>query len=97
MSNMKDVYTGAFGKVNTPKEQFQIMNENYGRMCLEFAGICRRYRLMLDEKFKEIVRLRDEVINHQNTISAQNRQIRTLQKENAKLKKALQQNKKGKR
>ncbi|MCR5539211.1 MAG: hypothetical protein K6F71_00035 [Ruminococcus sp.] len=93
---MKDVYTGAFGKVNTPKERFEIMNENYGKICLEFAGICRRYRLMLDEKFKEIVRLREEVINHQNTISAQNRQIKTLQKENAKLKKALQ-NKKGKK
>lgn len=96
MSDMKDVYTGAFGKVNTPKERFEIMNENYGKICLEFAGICRRYRLMLDEKFKEIVRLREEVINHQNTISAQNRQIRTLQKENAKLKKALQ-NKKSKK
>ncbi|WP_296790172.1 guided entry of tail-anchored proteins factor 1 [Ruminococcus sp.] len=96
MSDMKDVYTGAFGKVNTPKERFEIMNENYGKICLEFAGICRRYRLMLDEKFKEIVRLREEVINHQNTISAQNRQIKTLQKENAKLKKALQ-NKKGKK
>lgn len=96
MCDMKDVYTGAFGKVNTPKERFEIMNENYGKICLEFAGICRRYRLMLDEKFKEIVRLREEVINHQNTISAQNRQIRTLQKENAKLKKALQ-NKKSKK
>lgn len=96
MGDMKDVYTGAFGKVNTPKEQYQIMNENYGKICLEFAGICRRYRLMLDEKFKEIVRLREEIINHQNTISAQNRQIKNLQKENAKLKKALQ-SKKGKR
>ncbi len=96
MGDMKDVYTGAFGKVNTPKEQHEIMSENYGKMCLEYAGICRRYRLMLDEKFKEIVRLREEVINHQNTISAQNRQIKNLQKENAKLKKALQ-SKKGKR
>jgi predicted nuclease with TOPRIM domain len=49
---------------------------------------------MLDEKFKEIVRLRDEVIKHQNTISAQNQQIRNLQKDNSKLKKALQKQKK---
>ena len=94
MSDMKNVYTGAFGKVNSPKEQHQIMNENYSKICLEFAGICRRYRLMLDEKFKEIVRLRDELIQHKNTISAQSRQIRNLQKENSKLKKALQKQKK---
>ena len=96
MSDMKDVYTGAFGKVNTPKERFEIMNENYGKICLEFAGICRRYRLMLDDKFKEIFMLREELINHQNTISAQNRQIRNLQKENTRLKKAIQ-NRKNKR
>jgi predicted nuclease with TOPRIM domain len=66
----------------------------YAWNMLEYAGICRRYRLMLDEKFKEIVRLRDEVIKHQNTISAQNQQIRNLQKDNSKLKKALQKQKK---
>ena len=38
MSDMKNVYTGAFGKVNSPKEQYQIMNENYSKICLEFAG-----------------------------------------------------------
>ena len=54
LSDMKNVHTGPFGKVNSPKEQYQIMNENYSKICLEFAGICRRYRLMLDEKFKEI-------------------------------------------
>jgi len=93
MSDMKDVYTGAFGKVNTPKEQHEIMSENYGKMCLEYAGICRRYRLMLDEKNKDIVRLREEVMKHQDTISAQDRQIRNLEKEITRLKKSLQKQK----
>ena len=93
MSDLKDVYSGSFGKVNTPKEQHEIMSENYGKLCLEYAGICRRYRLMLDDKNKDILRLREELINHQNTISAQNRQIRSLQKETGKLKKTLQSRK----
>lgn len=93
MGDMKDVYTGAFGKVNTLKEQHEIMSENYGKMCLEYAGICRRYRLMLDEKNKDIVRLREEVMKHQDTISAQNRQIRNLEKEITRLKKSLQKQK----
>lgn len=79
MSDMKNVYTGAFGKVNTPREQFEIMSENYSGMCLEYAGICRRYRSMLDDKDRDNVKLREELIKLQNTISDLNRQIRSLQ------------------
>lgn len=90
MNEFKNIYTNAFGKVYTPKEQHEIMCENYGKMCLEYAGVCRRYRAMLDDKDKENVRLKEELANYQNMLFSKERQIRALQEELAKLKELLQ-------
>ena len=87
MNDFKDIYLGSFGKVNTPKEQCEIMCENYGKMCLEYAGICRRYRSMLDDKDKENVRLKEELVRYRNALYSKERQIRALQEKLAKLQK----------
>ncbi len=86
MSDFKDVRVGSFGKINTQKEQTEIMCENYCKMCLEYAGICRRYRSMLDDKDKENVRLKRELMYHKNILCSKDRQIRALQEELAKVK-----------